>query len=447
MQNKRRTFIKKTTLAGVGVSFAGGVNAMTAKSYENIIGANDRINVAIQGLGRRYQAFIPAIAAKDNNIRLKYLCDVLPSQMTKATAKVSEKIDYKIALEADIRKILDDKDIDSIFMATPDHWHTPGAIMAMKSGKHVYLEKPCSHNPRENELVVDAQKKYDKVVQMGNQQRSSPQTIEIIKDIHNGIIGEAYKAIAFYSNGRGKVPLPVKSTLPEGLNWDLFQGPAPRKDYMHDTWNYNWHWYGWDYGTAEMGNNATHELDIARWALDVKYPEYVDVLAGKHQFVNDGWEMYDTMEATYKFSNNRLIQWDGSSRNGYSKYGRGRGTIIYGSEGSVIVDRNGYELYSLRGKLIKEHKSGVSEGGVALGGGGDLSTRHVVNFFNAIRSKETLTSPIDEGAISQMLTHYANISYRINKGFNVDENSGKIFDREAMKLWYRTYEPGWEPKL
>ncbi|WP_203258512.1 Gfo/Idh/MocA family protein [Hyunsoonleella ulvae] len=447
MKNKRRDFIKKTALASVGVSVVGGVNTMSAKSYNNIIGANDRINVAIQGLGRRYGAFIGGIASKENNVRLKYLCDVLPSQMSKAANKVGKKIDYKIALEGNIQNIIEDKDVDAIFMATPDHWHTPGAIMAMKAGKHVYVEKPCSHNPRESELIVEAQKKYNKVVQMGNQQRSSPQSIEIISEIHNGIIGHAYKAIAFYTNGRGKVPKPVKSAPPEGLNWDLFQGPAPRKDYMHDTWNYNWHWYGWDYGTAEMGNNATHELDIARWALDVKYPEYVDVIAGKHQFIDDGWEMYDTMEANYKFADNKMIQWDGSSRNGYSKYGRGRGTIIYGSKGSVIVDRNGYELYDLRGKLIKENKSDGKEGGTALGGGGDLSTRHVVNFFDAIRGKEKLNSHIEVGAISQMLTHYANISYRVNKGFNVDENSGKIFDREAMKLWSRAYEPGWEPKL
>lgn len=447
MENNRRDFIKKTALAGVGVSLTTGINAMTAKSYNQIIGANDRINLAIQGLGRRYGAFIGGIANKKNNVRLKYLCDVLPSQMDKAASKISDKIKYKVNLEGDIRKILDDKDIDAVFMATPDHWHTPGAIMAMKADKHVYLEKPCSHNPHENELVVEAQKKFNKVVQMGNQQRSSPQSIEIVKDIHNGIIGNTYKAIAFYTNRRGQVPHPVESAPPEGLNWELFQGPAPRKAYMHDTWNYNWHWYGWDYGTAEMGNNATHELDIARWALDVKYPKYVDVVAGKHQFVNDGWEMYDTMEATYKFSNNRIIQWDGSSRNGYSKYGRGRGTLIYGSEGSVMVDRDGYELYDRKGKLIKENKSGGNEGGVALGGGGNLSTKHVVNFFNAIRGKEELTSPIDIGAMSQMLTHYANISYRVNKGFNVDEDSGRIFDREAMKLWSRDYEPGWELKL
>ncbi len=137
---------------------------------------------------------------------------------------------------------------------------------------------------------------------MGNQQRSSPQTREIIKEIHNGLIGDAYKAIAFYINSRGRVPNQVKANPPEGLDWELFQGPAPRRDYTHDTWDYNWHWYGWDYGTAEMGNNATHELDIARWALNVKYPEHVEVVAGKFQYKDDGWEMYDTMDATFRFS-------------------------------------------------------------------------------------------------------------------------------------------------
>ena len=447
MDSSRRNFIKKTTTAVAGLGLLGTANAMSAKSYRNIIGANDRINVAIQGLGRRYSAFIDGIAAKTNNASLKYLCDVMPSQLEKAQVAVGKKIDYKIKSEVDIRNIINDKDIDAIFMATPDHWHTPGAIMAMQAGKHVYLEKPCSHNPHENELVVAAQKKYDKIVQMGNQQRSSLESQEIIADIHKGVIGDVYKAVAFYANGRGKVPLPVKATPPGGLDWDLFQGPSPRKDYTHDTWNYNWHWYGWDFGTAEMGNNATHELDIARWALNVKYPEYVDVIAGKRQFKDDGWEMYDQMEATFTFADNRVIQWDGDSRNAYQKYGRGRGTIIYGSKGLVFVDRGGYELYDLKGKLIKENKSGGKEGGLALGGGGNLTTRHVTNFFDAIRGKAKLTSSIEVGAISQMMTHYANISYRINKGFNVDENSGKIFDRDAMKLWSRTYEPGWEPKI
>ena len=445
MGSNRRGFIKKATVGAVGLGFSSSINAMSALSYSNIIGANDRINVAIQGLGRRYPGFKPPIVTKGNNVKLIYLCDVMKSQRDKAAENFGKDINYKPALENDIRKVLEDKEVDAIFMSTPDHWHTPGAIMAMQAGKHVYLEKPCSHNMHENELVVAAQKKYNKVVQMGNQQRSSTETAQIIQEIHNGIIGKTYKATAFYINTRGAVPVQTKKAVPEGLDWDLFQGPSPRREYTHDTFDYNWHWYGWDFGTAEMGNNATHELDIARWALGVELPEQVDVRAGKNQFLDDGWEMYDSMEARFTFADGQIIEWDGQSRNGYNKYGKGRGTIIYGSEGSVYVDRGGFELFDLKGNSIKNSKSDGSEGGIALGGGGDLTTQHAVNFFETIRGKETLTSPIDEGATSQAMTHYANIASRIGKPFEVDATTGRIFDREAMKLWSRTYEPGWEP--
>ena len=447
MSSTRRDFIKKASAGVVGVAISNSLNAMSAKSYSNIIGANDRIHVAIQGLGRRYGGYIAPIADKKNNVRLLYLCDVMKSQRDKAGVYVSGKIKNTPILENDIRKVLEDEQVDAVFMATPDHWHTPGACMAMEAGKHVYLEKPCSHNPKEGEILVACQKKYNKVVQMGNQQRSSLESKEIIKEIHKGIIGNAYKAIAYYTNSRGPVPVPIKASPPQGLDWELFQGPAPRKEYMHDTWDYNWHWYGWDYGTGETGNNATHELDIARWALDVNYPEHVDVLSGKFHYEEDGWSMYDTMEATFKFSDNRIIQWDGQSRNGYNKYGSDRGTIVYGSKGSVYIDRGGYRLFDMKGALIRDSKAAVQESGIALGGGGDLTTRHAVNFFETIRGNDALTSPIDQGVIVQMLTHYANIASRIGKSFEVDAITGRIFDRDAMKLWSREYEPGWEPKI
>lgn len=446
MFSSRRNFIKTTATGVLGAALSNTANAMTAKSYSKIIGSNDRIQIAIQGLGRRYTAFLPAIADKNNNVELVYLCDVMKSQRDKAVDKVSKLIGRTPILENDIRNIINDKKVDAIFMATPDHWHAPGACMAMEAGKHVYLEKPCSHNPEEGELLVAYQKHYNRVVQMGNQQRSSLESAEIINDIHNGIIGDAYRAVAFYQNSRGEVPIQKQVAPPDGLDWDLFQGPAPRRAYTHNTWDYNWHWYGWDYGTAEMGNNATHELDVSRWALDVKYPESVDVYAGKFQYKTDGWDMYDTMEATFRFSNNKTIQWDGQSRNGFDKFGSGRGTIIYGSKGSVHLDREGYKLFDLKGKLIKENISKFLEDGVGLGGGGNLSKRHTVNFFDAIRGKAKLTSPIEEGAISQMLTHYANIASRINNSFQIDEQTGRIYNREAMKLWSRTYEPGWEIK-
>ncbi len=447
MSSNRRDFLRKVTAGAAGVAVGGTAMGMSAKSYSRIIGANERLNVAIIGLGRRLGAYYEPVSQKSSNVELLYLCDVMESQRTRALEKFSKFIDYKPKLENDIRKVIDDSKVDVIFNATPDHWHTPGAIMAMQGGKHVYVEKPCSHNLFENEMVVAAMKKYNKVVQMGNQQRSSAHSIEIINEIHNGIIGVPYKAVAFYTNKRGPVPVQKKAPVRQGLDWDLFQGPAPRREYTSESWDYNWHWYGWDFGTAEAGNNGTHELDVARWALQVDYPTRVDVEAGKRHFFDDGWEMYDTMDATFRFVGDKIIKWDGKSRDGYDTYGGGRGTIIYGSEGAVFVDRGKYILYDRNGKKVKDNESSSKEAGTALGGGGSMTTAHVVNFFNTIRGKDKLNSPIDQGATSQAMVHYANIASRIGKGFDVDDISGRMYDRDAMKLWKREYAPGWEPKL
>ncbi len=443
----RREFIKKVTAGAAGITVGGSTMGMPAKSYSRIIGSNDKLNVAVVGLGRRLGAFYEPIAKKEANVELAYLCDVMEKQRERALQNFSKHIDYKPKLENDIRKVIDDPKVDVIFNATPDHWHTPGSIMAMKGGKHVYVEKPCSHNMFENEMLVEAAEKYNKVVQMGNQQRSSGHTIEIINEIHNGIIGTPFKALAFYTNSRGEVPLQRKAPAPAGLDWGLFQGPAPRRDYTVETWDYNWHWYGWDYGTAETGNNATHELDVARWALQVNFPLNVEVEAEKRHFVNDGWEMYDTMDATFRFAGNKIIKWDGRSRSGYDTYGGGRGTIIYGSEGTVFVDRGKYILYDRAGKVVRDSKSASSEAGNVLGGGGDMTTGHVINFFDAIRGKAKLTAPIDDAAISMAMVHYSNIAYRIGKAFDIDDKTGRMFDRDAMNLWSREYEPGWEPKI
>lgn len=442
MTDTRRDFLRKTSIGAAGLILGGAT--LSAKSYKRIIGANDRINVAVWGLGRRLNGFVGPLKA--NNIHLTYLCDVMPEQRIKAGKKFSQILGYDSRLVNDFRRTLDDKDVDAVFNATPDHWHAPGSILAMKANKHVYVEKPCSHNMHENELLVAAAKKYDRLVQMGNQQRSSAHSIEIIKEIHNGLIGVPYKAVAFYTNKRGKVPVQRAAPIPGGLDWDLFQGPAPRRAYTSETWNYNWHWYGWDYGTAEAGNNGTHEMDIARWALKVDFPNRVDVDAVKGQYLDDGWEMYDSMEATFKFDNNKSIKWDGNSRNGYDKYGYGRGTIIYGSEGSVFVDRNKYLVYNRKGELVKDYESAQKESGIALGGGGSASTLHGTNFFAAIRGKEVLRAPIDDASISMAMVHYANVAYRVNKGFDINK-AGKMLDRDAMKLWGREYEKGWEPKI
>jgi hypothetical protein len=274
---------------------------------------------------------------------------------------------------------------------------------------------------------------------MGNQYRSVPHIREIINEIHGGAIGKTYEGLSYLTSNRAELPLPVKAAVPEGLDWDLFQGPAPRTEYTHLTWDYNWHWYGWNWGTGEIGNNGIHELDIARWALQVEYPEYVYVEAEKRHYVNDGWTMYDTMDATFKFSDKKIIKWDGKSRTGYRTYGTPRGTIIYGSEGTVYIDPFLYKVFDLSGKLLKEKNK--------ISGSDDGTTAHMINFFNTIRGKEKLNSPIEIGAVSNLLSNYANIAYRIGKPFEIDSKTGGILDRKAVKLWSREYEPDWEPKV
>jgi len=445
MKTSRRSFIQKTALGTTGVVL--GTTSLSAKSYRKVIGANDRIQVAIAGLGRRVSAIYTPVELKSNNVELVYLCDVMESQRAKAAKEMATRLDYKPKLENDIRKVLEDKNVDALFNLTPDHWHAPGSIMALNEGKHVYVEKPCSHNMAENELLVAAQKKYGRVVQMGNQQRSAEHTINIIKEIHNGVIGTPYKAVAFFVNKRGEVPIQKPAAIPTGLDWELFQGPAVRREYTSETWNYNWHWYGWNYGTAELGNNGTHELDVARWALQVDFPNHVEADGVKMNFINDGWEMYDTMEATFKFDNNTVIKWDGKSRSGYDTYDGGRGTIIYGSEGSVFVNRDLYRLYDREGNLVKTENAKYKEGGIELGGGGGMTTVHVANFFNTIRGKETLQAPIGDASKSMALVHFGNVAYRIGNGFDIDSKTGRMLDRKALDLWGREYAKGWEVSL
>ncbi len=445
MKTNRREFLKSAVAGTAGLALAGGAFASSAKSYWNIPGANDRLNIAIIGLGRRLDAYLEPVSMPKSNVRLLYLCDVMKKQREKAAATFKKHIDYEPKLENDFRKVYEDKDVDAVFIATPDHWHTPGAIMAMAAGKQVYLEKPCTHNLVENDMLTAALKKYGKVVQIGVQQRSSGHTIEIIGEIHKGIIGIPYKALTFYTNQRGEVPLQKPAPVPEGLDWELFQGPAPRRAYTAETWDYNWHWYGWNYGTAEAGNNATHELDVARWALQVNLPKHVNVQAAKSQFLNDGWEMYDNMDATFHFDGDKIIKWDCNSRNGYLTYGYDRGTIIYGSEGSVFVNRNLYILFDRKGKKIKQSLSTSNEAGTALGGGGDMTTTHALNFFQAIRGIEKLNAPVEDAVFSHALVHYANIAYRAGKGIDINPANGKISDRKAAKFMGREYAPGWHP--
>ncbi len=437
---KRRTFIHHSIAGAAAMTVSPW---STAASYRRILGANDRVRVAMVGCNRRFPGLLGGLSAAEN-VEIVYVCDVDSRRQEKAVGTVKEAMDKAPKAEKDLRRILDQEGIDAVFHATPDHWHAPGAILTMQAGKHVYVEKPCSHNPLENELLTAWQGATGLVVQMGAQQRSARESQILIKEIHEGILGDPYLAVAFYNNQRGRVPQAKKTPVPDWLDWELFQGPAPRKEFIDILADYNWHWY-WHWGTAETGNNATHELDIARWALQVKYPDSVQVNAGKYHFVDDPWTMYDTMDATFNFADNKRIKWDGKSRNGVRTYGGGRGTWIYGTEGSAYVDRDGFTLYDRSGKMIREEKASGKESGLALGGEGKMTNAHVINFLETIRGKQELNCPILEGAISTHLVHYANISYKEgNARLDIDPKTGHFTDKKVQKKhWGRVYADGW----
>jgi predicted dehydrogenase len=320
------------------------------------------------------------------------------------------------------------------------------AIMALQAGKHVYVEKPCSHNPHENELLVAAQNKYGLKVQMGNQQRSAHSSALAVKEIREGIIGEVYKGEAYYSSNRGSIGIGNEIEVPNTLDWDLWQGPAPREAYRDNVHPYNWHWFR-TWGTGEIHNNGTHEIDICRWALGVDLPNSVTSFGGKYTFKDD-WEFVDNQQVTYKYDNDKFITWTGHSRGLIKPDQPGRGITIYGSKGTITLSRNDYHLYNLDGSLIKKVEEGVESATTNTVGMGGLDVNHIHNFFNAIRKDTSLNSDINDASISTMLCHLGNIAQHVGRTIHINPTTGKVKDDdEAMSHWKREYQNGWEPKL
>jgi predicted dehydrogenase len=341
----RRQFMDTLAIGTAGLAITS-----SAKSYASILGSNDRLNFAVIGLNSRAYAHLSALKANKANARISHVCDVESNILKKYVDNANQMMGETPVGEKDFRKILAMKEIDAITIATPDHWHAPMAILGLEAGKHVYVEKPCSHNPAEGALLVEAQKKYGKLVQMGSQQRSSPHTIEIVNKIHDGLIGRAYFAKTWYSNVRKSIGYGKVVPVPATLDWDLFQGPAPRQEYKDNVQPYNWHWFK-TWGTGESLNNGTHEVDVARWALGVGYPNSVTSTAGRYQFKDD-WQFYDTMVTSFAYED-AMLSWEGKCCNGMKYFNRDRGVEVMGTTGSVIVDRDGYEIYDLKAQRLQ----------------------------------------------------------------------------------------------
>ena len=409
------------------------------------MGANDRVNFAVFGLNGRGYAHLSSIKANGNAAKISHICDVDSTILDKFSGVANKELNYSPATGKDYRKVLESRDIDAISVATPDHWHTPLAIAGLQAGKHVYVEKPCSHNPAEGELLVQAQRKYGKLVQMGIQQRSSPHTIEIVKKIHNGLIGRPYFAKAWYSNTRKSIGIGKTIAVPSSLDWELWQGPVPRRSYKDNLHPYNWHWFR-IYGTGETLNNGTHEVDVCRWALGVEYPNRVNASGGRYQFKDD-WQFYDTLVTNFVYDD-KLITWEGKSCQGMKYYNRDRGSTIMGTTGTVLVDRDGYEIYDLAGKKTDEFKTGKTTSSADLVGSDSMTDAHFANFIAGIRSGQKLNAPVALGNIDVTMLQLSNIAWEVGRELKLDAKSGHILgDPEAMKMWSREYEKGWEPHI
>jgi predicted dehydrogenase len=281
---------------------------------------------------------------------------------------------------------------------------------------------------------------------MGNQQRSSPTSIEVIQGIREGLIGEPYLARAWYANTRSGIGHGRPAPVPRGLDYELWQGPAPRTPYRDNVIHYNWHWFR-RWGTGEICNNGTHEIDVGRWALGVDHPTRVSS-AGSRRHFDDDWEFPDTQEAVFEFDGGKTIVWQGQSCNGLQTFGRGRGTAILGTGGSVVLDRDGYVVYDLRNKVTKQ-VAAAQQGNALDTSADDAATGlHIANFVEAIRIGTALHAPIADAAKSVLLCHLGNIAQQTGRKLRTDPASGRILgDPEAMKSWRREYAPGWAPSV
>ena len=420
----RRRFVQQTTSFTAAAALAAPAILHSAES------PGDKLLVGVMGLGRGLDHC--NALAQISNVDIVYLCDIDDNRIDRAAKVVSAKQQRAPKGIKDIRKVLDDKSIDAIFIAAPNHWHAPAAIMACAAGKHVYVEKPCSHNPREGELLVEAARKYKRVVQMGNQRRSWPAVAEAMEKLRSGVIGRVLYARTWYNNARASIGHGKQVPVPANLDYSLWQGPAPERPYVDNLVHYNWHWR-WHWGNGEIGNNGVHALDAARWALGVDYPKRVTFGGGRYHFTDDQ-ETPDTGCATFDFGDKGAM-WDGSSCHPRSAEKTGFVTI-YCEHGTMTDAGSGYKIFDSKGKQIDE----------GTGPGGDKV--HFQNFIDCIRNGKRPNSEIEDGHKSTLLCHLGNIAYRTGHTLNIDPTNGHIIgDKEAEALWSREYRPGWEPKV
>lgn len=438
-RHSRRQFLSNTTKTALGVGFASSRPFGTFQAFG--ASANERIRVGVMGTSRNSiggdgrGTSLARQFAKHENTEVVYICDVDSRNVGKAIDSVGEHQSSKISGTDDFRRILDDDSIDVLVIAAPDHWHGPAAIFGAQAGKHVYVEKPCCHNPAEGEMML-AVAKHNKIqMQVGTQRRSFPALREVMERLRTGEFGKAHSARCVYFNERASIGSGKATPVPEWLNWELWQGPAPKSDYRDNVVHYNWHWF-WKWGTGELGNNGVHTIDVCRWGLGVDYPQ--KVMAVGQNLINDDQETPDELRVFYTFDQGVTITWEGQSRKKREKTDPQFECEFVTEQGRLETRGGSWTFSDFDGKEIAK----------GSGRGGDRD--HIGNLLAAVRGDAELNCPISEGYKSTLLCHLGNIAWRTGQsGLEVDPKTGQLTtdNQDAKSLWSRDYNEEFRPKV
>ena len=441
---KRREFIKKSIMGTAGIAIGG--LGFSRQSYNSIIGANERLNVAVIGIRGQGGTHINSFCGmkETKNVRLKTLCDADEQYFAAKSKVVFDKTGETPTTAWDMRKVFEDKDIHAVSFAVPNHWHALGTIWACQAGKHVYVEKPATYGVFEGRKMVEAAKKYNVRVQAGTQNRSIPNVMQAIKFLHDGGIGEVFMAKGMCYKPRDSFGIAKDSTPPETLHYDYWLGPAPFRPYNEKHVHYNWHWF-WATGGGDTANQGPHQFDIARWGLNKdEHPVKIYSMGGLYG-INPAeceQETPNTQTSVFKYKDGKMLEFETRGRytNEEGSLGISIGNTFYGTEGFLEI--NGSQWQAFRKRENKPFAgSGVGEKPTDFmtppGGGG-----HYGNFIDAIRSgkDEDLHCQVYDGFMSAALPALANISYRMGRELTFDGAKEKfVKDPEADKMLTRVY--------